>query len=114
MDGPPGPPMQSSHAPKIRHRMAADLGIPADRIVLATDAGPFADRRVLRIIRDRIPRENVREEHFLIAPFEVGIRGDDGPWSVGRPPPAFRMNARPQLGSLWFALSASAQRTEES
>ena len=56
----PGPAMESAAAPVIRARLAQDLGVSVDRVVLATSAGPFADRRVGRIIRDRIAREGVR------------------------------------------------------
>ena len=102
---PPGPAMEGSNAPAIRARIAKDLGISVDRIVLATKAGPFADRRVFRIIRERIAREGVREEHFLVAPFDVGIRQPDGRWAVVRPEPAFGLSAWQQRIALSLALS---------
>ena len=102
---PPGPAMEGSNAPAIRARLAKDMGVSADRIVLATRAGPFADRRVFRIIRDRIAREGVREEHFLVAPFDVGIRQPDGRWAVVRPQPAFGISAWQQRILLSLALS---------
>jgi two-component system OmpR family sensor kinase len=105
---PPGPAMEGSNAPSIRARLAGDLGVPVDSIILATKAGPFADRRVFRIIRDRIARQGVREEHFLISPFEVGIRQPDGRWAVVRPEPAFGLSAWQQRIALWFVLSAVA------
>jgi signal transduction histidine kinase len=103
---PPGPPLESANAPAIRKRLAKDLGVSVDRIVLATRAGPFADRRVFRIIRDRIAREGVREEHFLVAPFDVGIRQPDGRWAVVRPEPAFGLDPWQTRIALWFAISA--------
>jgi signal transduction histidine kinase len=102
---PPGPAMEGANAPAIRARLAKDLGVSVDRIVLATTAGPFADRRVFRIIRDRIAREGVREEHFLVAPFDVGIRQPDGRWAVVRPEPAFGLTAWQQRIALSLALS---------
>jgi signal transduction histidine kinase len=105
---PPGPAMEGSNAPAIRARLAKDLGVPVDSIVLATSTGPFADRRVFRIIRDRIAREGVREEHFLISPFDVGIRQPNGRWAVVRPEPAFGLSAWQQRIALWFVLSAVA------
>ena len=103
---PPGPAMESSGAPPIRARLAADLGVSVDRVVLATNAGPFADRRVFRIIRDRMAREGVREEHFLVAPFDVGIRQPDGRWAVIRPQPAFGLDPWQTRIALWFVISA--------
>ncbi len=105
---PPGPAMESSNAPVIRARLAKDLGVPVDSIVLATKAGPFADRRVFRIIRERMAREGVREEHFFVAPFDVGIRQPDGRWAVVRPEPSFGLSAWQQRIALWFVLSAVA------
>jgi two-component system OmpR family sensor kinase len=105
---PPGPAMEGANTPKIRARLAQDLGVPVDRIVLATRAGPFADRRVFRIIRERIAREGVREEHFLVSPFDVGIRQPDGRWAVVRPQPKFGPDAWQQRIALWFVLSAIA------
>jgi len=103
---PPGPAMDGAHAPATRAKIAKDMGVSVDRIVLATSAGPFADRRVFRIIRDRIAREGVREEHFLISPFDVGIRQPDGRWAVVRPEPAFGLTPWQQRIALWFVLSA--------
>jgi signal transduction histidine kinase len=100
--------MEGSQAPTIRAKLAQDLGVPVDRIVLATDPGPFADRRVFRIIRERIAREGVREEHFLVSPFAVGVRRDDGRWAVIRPEPAFGPTPWQQRIALWFVLSALA------
>ena len=105
-DKPPGPAMDGSSAPSIRARLAKDLKVPEDRVVLATKAGPFADRRVFRIIRDRIAREGVREEHFLVAPFDVGVRQPDGRWAVVGPQPAFGLSAWQGRILLWFVLSA--------
>jgi signal transduction histidine kinase len=104
----PGPAMEGSSAPSIRARLAQDLGVPIDRVVLATDSGPFADRRVFRIIRERIAREGVREEHFLVSPFSVGIRQADGRWKVVKPQPAFGPTPWQQRIALWFVLSALA------
>lgn len=105
-DKPPGPAMDGASAPAIRARLARDLNVTEDRVLLATKAGPFADRRVFRIIRDRIAREGVREEHFLVAPFDVGVRQPDGRWAVIRPQPAFGLNAWQARILLWFVLSA--------
>lgn len=105
---PPGPAMEGSQAPRIRARIARDLGVPTQQVVIAANVGPFADRRVFRIIRDRIAREGVREEHFLVAPFEVAIQRPDGQWTVVRPQPAFGLNPWQQRIALWFVLSALA------
>jgi len=105
---PPIPTMQGDQGPRIRGKLAKDLGLPVERVIIATDRGPFADRRVFRIIRDRIAREGVREEHFLVAPFEVAIQQGDGRWKVVRPEPAFGLNPWQQRIALWFVLSTLA------
>ncbi|MDB5424790.1 MAG: sensor histidine kinase, partial [Phenylobacterium sp.] len=108
LDKPPGPAMEGRRAPRIRATLAKDLGVPVERIVIATDPGPFADRRVFRIIRDRIARQGIREEHFLVAPFEVAVQQDGGRWAVVRPEPAFGLTLWQQRIALWFVLSALA------
>lgn len=105
---PPGPAMEGPRAPTIRAKLANDLGVSVDSIVIASDAGRFSDRRVFRIIRDRIAREGVREEHFLVAPFSVAVRQADGHSTVVRPEPAFGLNPWQQRTALWFVLSAIA------
>jgi two-component system OmpR family sensor kinase len=105
---PPSPRMEGRTTPRIVRKLADDLAIPIDTIVIAGDRSPFSDRRVFRILRDRIEREGVREEHFLIEPFEVGIRQDDGAWVTIRPQPGFGINPWQQRIFLWFVLSALA------
>jgi signal transduction histidine kinase len=104
----PKPVMDTRSAPKIRAKLSKELGVPADRIVIAAKNGPFADRRVFRIIRDRAAREGVREEHFLIDPFEIGIRRDDGKWTVVRPQPHFGLTPWQGRIVIWFLLSGLA------
>jgi signal transduction histidine kinase len=104
----PSPTMDGDQAPRIRAKLAEDLGVPAQRVIIATNRGPFADRRVFRIIRDRIAREGVREEHFLVSPFEVAVQRPDGRWTVVRPQPAFGLTPWQQRIALWFVLSALA------
>jgi two-component system OmpR family sensor kinase len=105
---PPGPPMEGPNAPLIRAKFAKDLGVPVERVAISTDRGPFSDRRVLRIIRERIAREGVREEHFLVAPFQMAVQQPDGRWASVGPQPAFGLSAWQQRIALWFVLSALA------
>src|SRR5206468_3125778 len=57
-------------------------------------------------IRDRAAEVGARvEEHFLIAPFQVGVRQPDGRWEVVRSQPVL-FNAWQQRVALWFVLSA--------
>ncbi|THD55693.1 HAMP domain-containing protein, partial [Phenylobacterium sp.] len=104
----PGPLMEGDTAARIRAQFAKDLGTPLDQVVIAADRGPFADRRVGRIIRDRIAREGVREEHFLVAPFDVALHQPDGRWRVVRPQPMLGLNPWQQRIALWFVVSALA------
>lgn len=104
---------------RFTRRLADDLNTPVDQIVITVDRGPFSEMRVLRllrddkqvfrILRDRMEREGgVREEHFLIAPFEVAVRQADGSWRSVRPQPGFGLNPWQQRIALWFILSALA------
>ncbi|HEX2801527.1 MAG TPA: HAMP domain-containing protein, partial [Phenylobacterium sp.] len=104
----PGRAMKDAQGPAIRARLAKDLGVDVRRVVITTDPDPFSDRRVIRTIRERIAREGVSEQHFMIAPFSVAIRRDDGRWTTVSPEPAFGLSAWQQRIVLWFILSAIA------
>jgi signal transduction histidine kinase len=105
---PDGTPLESHLAPTLRQELARGLEVSPDRVTIHINRGPFSDRRVLRTLRNRIERENVHEEHFLVAPFEVGVRRADGRWDVIRPQPAFGLNPWQQRVALWFVLTALA------
>lgn len=108
-DTAPKPELEGAVIPKIRERIARDMGLPLTSVVIAGERGPLADRRVGRIIRDRAARAGMRdEEHFLISPFQVGVRQPDGRWAVVQPQTGFGLNDWQQRLALWFALSALA------
>jgi signal transduction histidine kinase len=109
LHSPPSPALDGLAMPAIRGRLAQDLGVPIATIVVAGERGPLSDRRVGRIIRDRAAKVGVRdEEHFLVSPFQVGVRQADGSWSVVRTPPVFGLSDWQQRVALWFVLSAIA------
>ncbi|WP_372785360.1 sensor histidine kinase [Phenylobacterium sp.] len=106
---PPSPALDGQNMPAIRGKLAQDLGVPAASVVVAGERGPLSDRRVGRIIRDRAAKVGVRdEEHFLVAPFQVGVRQADGHWAVVRSQPAFGLSPWQQRVALWFVLTAMA------
>ena len=108
-DQPPGPVLEGRVIPDMRDRIAKDLGVTPADVIIAGKRGPFSDRRVGRIIRDRVAAAGMRdEEHFLIAPFEVGVRQADGRWAVARPQPTFGLTDWQQRLGLWFVLSGLA------
>jgi signal transduction histidine kinase len=103
---PPYPVLEGRTIPDIRRKIAADLNVPLGDIVLAGERGPLSDRRVGRIIRDRAAQAGMgQDEHFLINPFQVGIRQPDGRWAVIRTQPTFGLSDWQQRVALWFALS---------
>ncbi|MFN3514676.1 MAG: sensor histidine kinase [Phenylobacterium sp.] len=105
-DAPPAQPMESRMAPVIRHELARALGVPARDVVIGSKSRfPISDRRVFRIVRDRIAREGEREEHFLIAPFEVAVRQADGRWLAVRPDRGFGLDPWQQRIALYFLLT---------
>jgi signal transduction histidine kinase len=110
VDKPSGVAMEGRSAPVLRADIAKGLHVPVDRVSIFTDRNPFADRRVMRTLRDRMAREGAaaREEHFLVAPFEVAVKRDDGRWMEVRPQPAFGLNPWQQRIALWFVLTALA------
>jgi len=107
-DEPPAPLLEGRFVPLIRARIAQDLGMNPKDVVIAGERGPLADRRVSRVLRDRAARQGVREEHFLTAPFEVGLRQADGRWLVIGTRPQFGLSDWQKRVALWFVLSALA------
>jgi len=104
---PPGPAMEGRMAPEIRLRLSEELGVPVTRIIIAGDRGPFSDRRVFRILRNRMARDGgPRDEHFLVEPFQVAVAQADGRWLVVRPQAGLGLNPWQQRIALWFVLSA--------
>lgn len=104
----PGPELVSRNSPAIRQELAQAFGVDPDRIVVASRMGPFQDRRVLRIVRDRMREGGGREEHLLAAPFEVAVQRPDGLWEVAGPQPHFLLSPWQRRVMLWFFLSALA------
>ena len=105
----PGPKLEGYSIPVIRQRIAADIGVPVEDVVIAGERGPLSDRRIGRIIRDRAARQGMGdEEHFLITPFKVGVRQPDGAWRVVKTTPTWGLSDWQQRLALWFAASALA------
>lgn len=102
-----GIPMDGQSAPRMEAELAQDLGLPVDRVVIARDENPLADRRVFHTIQDRLAREG-RAEYFLVAPFQVEVRRPDGRWTVVAPAPSFGLTPWQQRIAVWFVLSALA------
>jgi signal transduction histidine kinase len=108
-DKPPSPVLEGKNIPAIRDKIAENLGVSPSNVVIAGERGPLADRRVGRIIRDRVARAGMgEEEHFLISPFQVGVRQTDGSWQVVHPQVGFGLSDWQQRVAIWFALSALA------
>lgn len=109
LDAPPQGALYKRVPPQIRDRLAQDLGVDRHNVVIGGDRMPFADRRVGRIVRERMRRDGGQaEEHFLVTPFEVGVRTADGRWRVVRPERGLGLSDWEQRIGLWFLLSALA------
>ncbi|KRB44676.1 MAG: ATP-binding protein [Pseudomonadota bacterium] len=93
---------------KIRSQLAEALGVPDERVVISSSSHfPVSDRRIFRVIRDRMARDGgEQEEHFLIAPFDVALRRDDGRWEIVRPERGIGLDPWQQRIVLLFFLSA--------
>ena len=105
---PPGPPLDSRWTPAIRARLARDLGVSLDRVMIAGNWGPVTDRRVFRALRTRSAKEGVSEDEFIISPFQVGLRGADGSWRVAAPRALFGLSPWEQSVVTWYFFSALA------
>lgn len=105
----PSPAAEGRMTGEIRHGLAARLGLPVDDVVIAYSRGPYSDRRIPRLVRDRIERDGGdRDDHFVISPFKVGVRQPDGAWRVIRPVQGLGLTPWQQRVLLWFVLSALA------
>ncbi|OXE35569.1 MAG: two-component sensor histidine kinase [Phenylobacterium zucineum] len=101
--------MEGRNAKALRLALAVALGVDEDKVRITGDRSPFADRRVLRIVRDQLARQGApHEELFLVAPFAVSIQQSDGHWRVVKPAPVFGLDAWQQRLVLWFLISAVA------
>ncbi len=106
---PPGPPMEGRNSSALQEAMARSLGVDQTRVRITGDRSPFADRRVLRIVRDQLARRGAPSaELFLIAPFSVGVLQPDGQWKIVKPAHLLGLNIWQQRLALWFLLSALA------
>lgn len=89
----PQQPMEGRMAPTIRLEVAQALGVPLDHVVIAsTSRFPVSDRRVFRIVREQLAREGEREEHYLIAPFDIAVQQPGGQWKIVRPDRGFGLD----------------------
>ncbi|WP_395671836.1 ATP-binding protein [Phenylobacterium sp.] len=101
--------MKGPYVKDMREALAEEMGVPAARIVISGERGPFWDRRVSRILRHRMARNGVSEdEHFLLDPFQVAVQRTDGRWVTVQPRPSFGLNPWQQRIALWFVLAALA------
>ena len=105
----PSPAAGSASLEPIRQGLAEAMGVRPQSIVISTDRPPLTDRRVGRMLRDRIEREGGRrDDHFLVAPFEVGVKQADGSWLVVRPEHRLWPDPWRQRVMLWYLLSVLA------
>jgi signal transduction histidine kinase len=107
---PPAPAIDMRAGAEVHARLAQDLGISRDHVVIAGDwgLGPVTDRRVFRILRNLNAKEGGGEGQFLIAPFQVGVLQPNGTWRVVQPEPAFGLGPWEKAVLSWYLLSALA------
>lgn len=108
-DKAPTPELRGSSFVAIRAKFAADMGLPTSSVVIAGERGPLSDRNVGRVVRYRAAQGiSDRDEHILIAPFQLGVRQADGRWTVVQRKPTLGLNSWQRGLALWFSLSALA------
>jgi len=108
-DNAPTPELLGSSFVAIRAKFAADLGLPTSSVIIAGERGPLSDRNIGRVVRYRAAQGiSDRDEHILIAPFQLGVRQPDGRWTVVQRKPSVGLNSWQRGLALWFSLSALA------
>eukprot|EP01035_Chromulina_nebulosa_P010825 gene10825-14515_t len=105
----PTPELRGASFIAIRAKFADDVGVPASHVVIAGERGPLSDRNVGRVVRYRAAQGiSDRDEHILIAPFQLGVQQPDGRWKVIQRKPVIGLNSWQRGLALWFSLSALA------
>lgn len=108
-DKAPTPELRGSSFAAIRAKFAANIGVPASRVIIAGERGPLSDQNVGRVVRDRAARgTSDNNEHILIAPFQLGVLQPDGRWTVVQRKPLAGLSDWQRRLALWFSLSALA------
>ena len=102
---PPGPVFMGG----FRRELGGTLGLRPDQIVISSDSLRFPDRRMFQVVRREISRSGrATEEHYLIAPFQLGIKRPDGRWLIVEPRPSLKLTPWQQSTLTWLALSTLA------
>ncbi len=83
----------------IEHR----LNLPADEVIVSSEPVRFR----LGGPHGRFAHAWPRDEHLLIAPFKVAIKGKDGRWMIAQPREPFPNEWQRRI-LLWFVLSVAA------
>ncbi len=92
-----------------RKALAGMLDANPANLMIDSDNTPFSDRRQFLLVRSELVKNGEpSEEHFLIAPFRVGLRRPDGRWLVVEPRPTLEPSAWQQRLILSIILSALA------
>jgi signal transduction histidine kinase len=98
-----------SAPPVLKTELTQLLGARPDQVVISAGFGRFPDRRVIRLVREQLAKNGrPSEEHFLIAPFKVGLRRPDGQWLIAAPKPSLTPSPWQQRIILGFALTTLA------
>ncbi|MDR3511090.1 MAG: HAMP domain-containing sensor histidine kinase [Caulobacteraceae bacterium] len=109
---PPGAPkndMISGGPPNLKRELAQLMGVDPTLVQISAEFGRFSDRRVVRLVRQEMAKDGrPAEEHFLVAPFKVGVRRADGRWVIAEPKPSIVPSAWQQRIILGFFLSTLA------
>jgi signal transduction histidine kinase len=93
----------------FRRDLGAMIGVTPDKISIHSDAYRFPDRRIFQAVRREINRNSrLRDERYLIAPFELGVQRPDGRWLVLQPKPSLKPTPWQQLTFTWVVLSTLA------
>jgi len=109
-DTPPhGDPTGPGFMTGFRRDLSGTLGLGPDQIVISSDSLRFPDRRMFQVVRREIGRSGrASDEHYLIAPFQLGVMRPDGRWLIIEPKPSFKLTPWQQSTLTWLALSTLA------
>jgi signal transduction histidine kinase len=93
----------------VKAELAQLVGVQPDDIQINAEFGRFSDRRVIRLVRQELAKDGSPSvEHFLVAPFKVGLRRPDGRWLIAEPAPSLALTPWQQRIILGFVLTTLA------
>jgi two-component system OmpR family sensor kinase len=93
----------------VKTELAELLGVPAEEVMISAEFGRFPDRRVIRLVRQEMAKDGTpSEERFLVAPFKVALKTNNGQWLIAEPKSTWSLTPWQQRIILGFFVTTVA------